>query len=335
MSNDPLEYLGLSCPRGGTFHICQNSAIQFIGCCDIDPCGDGGCPSSRLHPASFNSNRYSDIPSQDCVDTSSGALWYTCTSGPFLGCCKSNPCEQNGVCRSADLVGGKLGDDPNRASVFLTTSAPTTTATSASSSATNVGGDVSSMAGSGDETSPHNRTSNGMIGGIVGGVIGGLVVLVLAICLLCRRMKRRKNGTIFPVGEGQMTMPNPPSSPYQDLYKGNHTFRPPDTSPYSNASTPQHRGSIPRSLFSPLWPNARLSVTKDKYEKPIHERDSNYDASHHGGQSLGLIAVAELEAPMPIPELENTALGHVPTSQTFHGILYREVEGSMPKISGA
>ncbi|KAH8157810.1 hypothetical protein CIB48_g10435 [Xylaria polymorpha] len=137
MSYDPISYLGLSCPSGGDFYICQGSKIKFLGCCEIDPCGDG-CPLSALYSASFDARRYNEILAQGCVTgSSSSALWYTCASGPtFLGCCTSNPCQNESVCPDENLAGARLADDPSSASAFLTATTATTVTSTTSTTST-------------------------------------------------------------------------------------------------------------------------------------------------------------------------------------------------------
>ncbi|ROW11344.1 hypothetical protein VMCG_01044 [Cytospora schulzeri] len=58
MSINPIDTLGLSCPNGGEFYVCQNSEIQFLGCCASDPCADGSgsCPKSDLRYSSFDTD---------------------------------------------------------------------------------------------------------------------------------------------------------------------------------------------------------------------------------------------------------------------------------------
>ncbi|KAI1111518.1 hypothetical protein F5Y14DRAFT_306289 [Nemania sp. NC0429] len=137
MSYDPISYLGLSCPSGGDVYICQDSEVRFLGCCDVDPCnGSGnGCPASAVRPTSFDPKKYALIPAEACVASTKSAPWYTCTNGPtFMGCCASNPCDNQGVCPKDDLVGAALADDSSRASIFLTTATARTSAKSTTSS---------------------------------------------------------------------------------------------------------------------------------------------------------------------------------------------------------
>ncbi|ROV97517.1 hypothetical protein VSDG_04545 [Cytospora chrysosperma] len=68
MSN-PIDTLGLSCPNGGDFYVCQDSKLQFLGCCASDPCADGSghCPQSDLRYSSFDTDTYDNISTQSCV----------------------------------------------------------------------------------------------------------------------------------------------------------------------------------------------------------------------------------------------------------------------------
>ncbi|KAI0128959.1 hypothetical protein BJ170DRAFT_623583 [Xylariales sp. AK1849] len=135
---DTRGELGLSCPSEGKFYVCDTAIIRFIGCCTVDPCADGtgNCPTSSLRPWSFSSDHYDKISEQSCVAPATDDAWWSCQSSspPFLGCCKSNACNQGG-CPTADLIAARLSDNATNAQVFLdastriTSSTPTPTAT--------------------------------------------------------------------------------------------------------------------------------------------------------------------------------------------------------------
>lgn len=123
--SDPISRLGLACPLGGKFYICQGGATQFIGCCLSDPCagGKGSCPQADLRYASFDAAHYADIKPQACAGKGS---WYTCSGqglkDPFLGCCSSNACGTAASgCPQQDLLAARLSDDKASAAPFSTT----------------------------------------------------------------------------------------------------------------------------------------------------------------------------------------------------------------------
>ncbi|UPL02119.1 hypothetical protein LCI18_013053 [Fusarium solani-melongenae] len=129
MSNEHaalIKELGLTCPRGGDFYVCDKAKIQFIGCCGIDPCAnDGVCPEDQLVLSSFTKAKYDDLPPQSCdnstsTDKDEEALWYTCgfTNPPFLGCCTTNPCG-DAVCPSDNLAPAILSDNSTNRNNFL------------------------------------------------------------------------------------------------------------------------------------------------------------------------------------------------------------------------
>lgn len=120
-----MSTLGLSCPSGGKFYICDKAATRFIGCCTIDPCGNGmgECPTEHLKPSSFSSDSYTNIPAQNCAAPSGNKTWYTCSGAqpPFMGCCAStNPCE-TGKCPQQNLLPARLSDIEADAQIFLDT----------------------------------------------------------------------------------------------------------------------------------------------------------------------------------------------------------------------
>ncbi|KAF3354168.1 3-hydroxy-3-methylglutaryl-coenzyme A reductase [Verticillium dahliae VDG1] len=112
--------LGLSCPEGGHFYICEGDATEFIGCCNSNPCGDndGNCPTSDLRVSSFSSNRYANIPAQSCDDARGARIWWTCRDNkpPFLGCCASNPCGEG--CPQDHLIAAVLPEMASQSPPF-------------------------------------------------------------------------------------------------------------------------------------------------------------------------------------------------------------------------
>jgi hypothetical protein len=119
-----MSRLGLNCPYGGSFFVCEHNTTEFIGCCTIDPRQDGRgiCPEENLRNASFSPSGFAEIMPQDCGDDSSS--WYTCnfTSPPFLGCCKTNPCDA--PCAPGDIAPAKLSNDGVARGAFLPATQP-------------------------------------------------------------------------------------------------------------------------------------------------------------------------------------------------------------------
>lgn len=131
MSNSTL-FFQPSCPSGGSFYVCNTPRSSFVGCCatGVDPCtSSNGCPKGNLLSTSFNKTYYGQFHDQSCNDGS----FYTCTGtkpGPFLGCCKRNPCA-NGGCAAVDLEAMRLSSDPNAAADFLGSSSSSTSSSTA------------------------------------------------------------------------------------------------------------------------------------------------------------------------------------------------------------
>lgn len=212
MGNDPINDLGLFCPSGGDFYICQESDIQFVGCCGIDPCKDrtGRCPGDQLFPASFDAGRYFGIGAQTCVEPFEADHpnpWYTCTydgvGDPFMGCCATNACGQ-GHCPDGDLIAARLSDDPYDADAFI----------------------------SPDGNSYSNPTDSGgsslSTGAIVGIAVGGAAFVVILGLLFWWR--RRKQQQAAAEGNHVQTIPHPDqldisqAAPYSP-YKGKSASR--------------------------------------------------------------------------------------------------------------
>ena len=176
-----VSALGLSCPSGGAFHVCEHSKIEFIGCCTSDPCADGSgqCPQNNLRPSSFSGDRYADIPPQQCATDNSTARWYTCmaTLPPFLGCCLGNPCATGG-CLASELRAARLSSDSAARSAFL------------------------SM---GDEPSGHSDKLLLPTAAIVGIAIGGalivfsLVAIIIYKCGWHARKRKERESFVAPI----------------------------------------------------------------------------------------------------------------------------------------
>ncbi|KAI1263928.1 hypothetical protein F5Y18DRAFT_391893 [Xylariaceae sp. FL1019] len=347
MADDPINRLGLTCPSGGDFYICQDSDVRFIGCCDTNPCGGNGgsCPSSSLHPGSFDTTHYDDIEAQSCA--SSNALWYTCTGGPtFLGCCSSNPCSNDSICPDKDLDEAVLNTDESKASAFLTKTATSTTSLFTSSTSTSISKGASttsnlSLSTTSSTLSPTMSTDSGSMGNtqeshkppiatIAGGIIGGVfVILVLLSCLFrYRRRKRNMERSVQPEG-AQVSSPRLPWSPYQDSFRGSpKTLLPsPPTTPGSPPfviTKPGHHKSISESLMGSIAGFKRSSATKDSSSQQIacSRESERRNWILEEVQSPDMIhAAAELEGPIPSRFTRHRSL--------HEGVCF-EVEGSTP-----
>ncbi|KAI0096237.1 hypothetical protein GGR51DRAFT_47335 [Nemania sp. FL0031] len=314
MGYDPIGYLGLSCPYGGNFYICQDGESQFLGCCDVDPCGASDCPSSALHPATFNRDRYHDIFQQGCDTSVLPAEWYTCTNGPtFLGCCASSPCT-DGVCPDEDLAGAYLADNPASASAFLTTTTSLITSSTASVASTTSTPTLpalttpppSTSTPSSGATSANKESSHASIGGIVGGIVGGLLVLGLIAFAFFRHRRRRRALDTTPPEEDPMTALQSPWSPYHDSFRNSSIAPPPTVSPLSSTST--HHRSISASLSSLIGFN-RSSIAK----RQSTQLYTNYEANVADG---ALTSPVELEGRSPSSAPVYEVLGSVPDAET-------------------
>ncbi|KAI0455597.1 hypothetical protein F5B21DRAFT_185477 [Xylaria acuta] len=320
MNYDPISHLGLSCPFGGDFYICQGSKIQFLGCCDVDPCSSSECPSSALHPAGFNAHRYDEIPSQSCVgSTSPSSSWYTCINGPtFLGCCASDPCNNEGVCPEDNLMGARLADDRSSASVFLTA---TTAATVTSATSTSADGNTSAPTStaitttqtpSPTPTSASKGSSPAPTAGIVGGILGGLIILILIAFVFLRYRRRRPRE--LATAQSDEDVLQPPWSPYHDSFRSSPTVPPAPVSPLSTAST-RHR-SLSASLSSIIGFKRGSAAKRQSFLTSDWVPDT-HDSRQASPGFLG-----------PVAELESLPPGGIMVRGPLHNTVRYEVEGS-------
>lgn len=194
MAEDPRAKYGLSCPSGGSFYICGATDLRFVGCCDHDPCtaeANGQCEGDALHPASFSSTNYVDIPAQSCAEPYDEQKWWTCQNAkpPFLGCCRSNPC--NAGCPDADLLPSRLSDNATNAEPFLvsaTTESP-----------------LESSSGAAEPAATGSPT-----GLIVGVTMGGIVILLAGIGAFLWRKRQKEKQQAVSAEDGNQNQPQTP-----------------------------------------------------------------------------------------------------------------------------
>ncbi|KAK6209937.1 hypothetical protein QIS74_11521 [Colletotrichum tabaci] len=195
--------LGLSCPRGGDFYVCEGNTTEFLGCCASNPCADGSgkCPTKDLRISSFNPDKYANIPPQGCDDPRPANLFfYTCTNNvPFIGCCAKNPCQEaDGLCPTDHLIGTTLSPDAVNRTIF------TSSASSSSSSST---------PGSGTSSGGDGRLATGAIVGIA---IGAAVVVAIVIAVIwrCGWHARKRNERREPAWEPAAQSAHPSNHPH-------------------------------------------------------------------------------------------------------------------------
>ena len=210
-----MSAIDAQCPSNSTFLAC-NYGTRFLGCClstlsSNEVCGTG-CPTSSLTPLSFEKQYYNQVTSGTCAN--SEGKWYTCpdVDPPFLGCCKSNPCQPGG-CPAASLVAASLSEDQAQQAAYApliegpylistggalsTTKTVFPTASSGSSAgASTVTSPLSPTIASPSATATSNQTSrtqwtSRMVGAVIGGLIGGLLISC-AVAALFIFYKRRK-----------------------------------------------------------------------------------------------------------------------------------------------
>ncbi|KAI1313545.1 hypothetical protein F5Y03DRAFT_405127, partial [Xylaria venustula] len=174
---------------------------------------------------------------QSCTASTKNASWYTCINGPtFLGCCASNPCNNDGVCPGDDLVGAVLNSDQSDASIFLTTTATAasmstslthTTILATTSSTTIPATSISSPTSSSISGPILSKSSGAPIGGIIGSVLGGIAVLgLIALVIFLYRRRWRRIPVTAPLDENVTAMSQPPWSPFHDSFRNRSAISP-------------------------------------------------------------------------------------------------------------
>lgn len=183
-----IAFWGFSCPKSGSFYICPDMKHEFLGCCSVDPCTEernGVCPDANLQVASFSSDKWENLPAQSCDVASQEALFYTCAAitPPFIGCCASNPCRNNG-CPEGKLrpaVLNKIAGEEWKRTYLLN---PNGSGISYNSTKTQPSSSSSSPTSTSEPTSSSTNepdSSGGLSTGAIAGIAVGAVIAVLII----------------------------------------------------------------------------------------------------------------------------------------------------------
>ncbi|EWZ35581.1 uncharacterized protein FOBCDRAFT_322939 [Fusarium oxysporum Fo47] len=215
--SEARTHWGLSCPNGGSFYICEDDDTQFIGCCVNDPCGrnNGTCPDGDLRATTFNSDKYSQLPQQDCDNSQGVDNWYSCahTDPPFLGCCSQNACSSG--CPRSRLAPAKLSEVENSRLNFLHPSqSESSTASSVSTTASTTASSTSTV-----DANESDGLGTGAAAGIaVGASVGGLTVLILVAWLFWWKPRQknkhpREHNASYSVPPAAPTLTANPFSP--------------------------------------------------------------------------------------------------------------------------
>ncbi|KAM7192706.1 hypothetical protein V8F33_008167 [Rhypophila sp. PSN 637] len=201
MVQGPDDQFGIFCPDPkGSFIVCDNANGSFLGCVSNDqvPCNakiGGHVDHKYLLPSSFDKDKYAGIPVQDCDHPSGSQLWYVCQNNqiPFMGCCKSNPCNDIG-CPSDDLIPAKLSSFPPNRAPFLVYEGDNagTTTTGSTTSAQGLTSTASSAAATPTHTSAPTGQSGGVSGAMIGGILGGVAALVIFGAVVFWKMRQRQ-----------------------------------------------------------------------------------------------------------------------------------------------
>ncbi|KAM0281419.1 hypothetical protein ACHAQH_003542 [Verticillium albo-atrum] len=282
MSNGQYDNgkLGLSCPDGGHFYVCEGNATEFIGCCDSNPCGDndGNCPTSDLRVSSFSTDRYASIPKQSCDDARGPHIWWTCqdNSPPFMGCCASNPCGEG--CPQDHLIAAILSDDDSNRLPFMspaTTSAETSAVASPTSSPS---GEAESGGSSG--------LSSGAIAGIAIGAAAAIAIVVVLIwgCVRHARKSRERSASEKPPFSPEMGSQSPPF----DKTRHSHLSYATTAAPPSYGSTP----SSPQGQFQDPHNPHSPAMTTQTYSPYSQYKDVDHARQGHLSVMSGVSALS-------------------------------------------
>ncbi|KAH7163433.1 hypothetical protein B0J13DRAFT_37011 [Dactylonectria estremocensis] len=307
------QYFGLSCSDGGSFYICEDAEIEFMGCCTSDPCSDGSgvCPDGKLRASTFNKDSYEDMPPQECAEADLPSLWYTCAfiTPPFLGCCAENPCV-TGSCSRSNVTTAVLSSDEGNRQDFLEPDGADSSTTSSSTSSASASASTSAAA---DNDDGSVTLSAGAVAGIAAGA--GVIALLLLGFLIWKfwwvPRKRKQQGKGFsPVSRSAV---HPEQHQEQPGTPG--TYFTSQQSPMSHyqqsfASTPTVVPHYPSGVSMDQY--GKLSPQTPGYDRPISMAYSDVSSIPNRGYSQAyspppMIPVQEMDGTSSLPPQELSA----------------------------
>ncbi|KAH7171348.1 hypothetical protein EDB81DRAFT_877344 [Dactylonectria macrodidyma] len=304
------QHFGLSCSDGGSFYICEGAAIEFIGCCTVDPCADdsGVCPDGKLRASTFNKDSYEDLPTQECAEADVASLWYTCAfnTPPFLGCCAENPCA-TGSCSRSNVTSAVLSSNESNRLDFLEPDGADSSTTSSASASASTSAAADNDGGSG--------LSTGVVAGIAAGAaaIGLLLLGFLIWKFWWAPRKRKQQGKEFsPVSHSAV------QEQHQDQPGTPGTFFTGQQSPMSHyqqsfSSTPTAVPHYPSGVSMDQY--GKLSPQMPGYDRPISMAYSDVSSVPNRGYSQAyspppMIPVQEMDGTSSLPPQELSAGDH-------------------------
>ncbi|KAL4924177.1 uncharacterized protein BDV17DRAFT_284904 [Aspergillus undulatus] len=310
MSSDDTDCTSAStnchftCPSGGTWYVCPNEPY-FVGCCSSDPCSNSNTthPCPDVYAASYDATAFSGkifdrIRPNSCIGESNDN-WFTCNfSQPtFLGCCASNPCENDGCPKNDVLAASWSASRNDQFELFQDLEAD-------------------------DTDDGEGGLSGGAIAGIVVGAVAALVI-ALAGWWFWRRKRRGATGGKIGFtpegghGPGHGRSVSEAEGEVQRMYTGEYGYQNP-SSPYQDSHFSSPAATVtgtpnPNSKYSSGFSAPSLSPPlPSEGGRPISEISGSDEYHPHGHQRSGSggqhgLGVIGAQKPPTIQELDDTA----------------------------
>ncbi|KAF4952707.1 hypothetical protein FGADI_6597 [Fusarium gaditjirri] len=308
---------------------------QFMGCCVNDPCGrnNGTCPDGDLRATTFDSEKYSQLPQQDCYNSQGVDNWYSCayTSPPFLGCCSQNACSSG--CPRAKLVPAKLSEVENTRLNFLQ---PSQSQSSTASSVSETASTSASSTSIADADEGDGLGTGATAGIAVSASVGGLIVLVFVAWLFWRKLRQKNKhqqednaGYSVPPAAPTLTA-NPFPPPSGTIHPSTFVAQSP-MSGYQQSFTssptvinPHHSGLSSIEQFQKYFPNISQSERPQSFTHfpehssqhaqgpnflPPYQQQYNHTHTHtHNQQQMGV--ASEMVGSTTLPQEMGTSAEH-------------------------
>ncbi|KAK3395325.1 hypothetical protein B0T20DRAFT_31578 [Sordaria brevicollis] len=369
MATELIGYFGFSCPAGGSYYMCVDSKVEFIGCCTVNPCTEergGVCPDERLRVATFSSAKYEEIPAQMCAVVTTEALWYTCngTTPPFLGCCVTNPC-RNGNCPTDDLRPAILNNNasdpwprtqllnPKGSGVSYGGSKTDPSSSSSSSASEPTSSSTNQPANDTNTSESSGGLSTGAIAGIAVGAVLAILLIVAGLVWKCGWFPRKKKAEAtkqeadLPGAAMSHAGPMSPMSQHAYPHQGHQGYGYADESGRSVMSSPSTgyiRDSYvsgltaPGSQHGPISPALSKAGLHSQHASPNLRQDGfdqkfGYNGYNGGYQNngLGLDTVSELPVTDQHHGAQELPAGNYPGFEMDAGAVQPPQEQKLPQ----
>ncbi|KAG7001513.1 hypothetical protein G7Y79_00031g066280 [Physcia stellaris] len=188
-----------------------------------------------------------------------------------MGCCKSNPCLQNG-CPQVNLTAGFLSSNPSEAAEF-NPSGGSSAATSSPTATSRLSSSTTDSTSQPDVTNSPSKSSH--TGAIAGGAIGGVAAIALLILLLFHYKKKSSKSR-----QNMIESRVAPEKPVPMYPESNTVAHDAKHSPFPEKQFSTPAPVYPTSPSLPSYPHSPSEMDSQPYLKPKQSLSQNFHQTY-------------------------------------------------------